>query len=125
MFGRQLDLDDTLKMTPELWSRITHFSPDEFVAPEKMSFFLLCRLDAARSIAGIPFIINSSYREDSPSHKNGVAVNVAASMSTTRYLVVQGAIMADFQRIGVYDLHVHLDVSRDLDQRVIWNGRSR
>lgn len=115
---------------------IKYFKPDEeyqqgnrryasFPAPEKMSRRLMLSLDKARELAGIPFIITSSYREnDELAHGDGEAVDIRAWYGSSKFLIVRAAIDAGFNRIGIYDRHVHLDVSTRLPTNVIWIGKS-
>ena len=42
-----------------------------------------------------------------------------------RYLVLPSLLASGFHRIGVYDRHFHVDVSRRLPGRVIWTGKSQ
>lgn len=93
----------------------------------------LLRLDRARQIAGIPFVVNSSYRSPAyevskgrsgtSAHCLGRAFDIKCRSSRERYLIISGAIAAGFSRIGIYPNFVHLDDSTDHDQCVIWYGK--
>lgn len=114
-------------ITATQWETIRHFSPQEFTAPEYMSYQLLVRLDSARQYAGIPFRINSSFRairnpSDPQSHFLGLAVDISCRYSHQRYVMLEALRKAGFNRIGIYPAHIHVDVHRDYPQEVIWLG---
>lgn len=111
-------------MTSNQWDTIRHFKPSEFSDPESMSYQLLVRLDSARSLAGIPFKINSSTREGSPSHSTGHAVDISALTSYKRFLIVSSLIKVGFTRIGAYTHHVHVDDAPGLFSPSFWVGTS-
>lgn len=114
------------------WSAIHHFLPEEFLEPEKMAPGFVSRLDRARTIAGVPFILNSTYRPDpdpedgaESAHMVGRAADIATPDSPTRYHVVRGLLAAGFNRIGVYDLHAHVDDDLSRPPDVMWWGKSQ
>lgn len=90
----------------------------------------LRRLDRAREIAGIPFILNSAFRSPAAelckgrtgnsAHTRGRAFDVRALNARERYLVVFGAISAGFTRIGIGLKFVHMDDDPSLPGPVIW-----
>lgn len=109
-----------------------HFSEREVrgLKPE-----LVAKLDQARGFAGVPFIITSGYRspedntaaggvEDS-AHTRGEAVDLACSSSSVRHKMLSSLYLVGFNRIGVYDRHLHADVSSSLPQGVTWWGKSK
>lgn len=124
---------------------LKHFTYDELLrvarvkdgeeAPSSSCFkeSSILRLDRARQFAGIPFIVNSSYRSPayevskgrsgSSAHCFGCAFDIKCLSSRERYLIISGAIAAGFSRIGIYPKFIHLDDSIDHDQRVIWYGK--
>lgn len=86
-------------------------------------------LDEAREFAGIPFIINSAYRSPdhplsiknpSSSHIKGLAVDIKATDSKTRFKIVKALIEVGFTRIGIADTFIHVDLDLDKTQEVIW-----
>ena len=86
-------------------------------------------LDEAREFAGIPFVINSAYRSPehplsiknpSSSHIKGLAVDIKATDSNTRFKIVQALITVGFTRIGIADTFIHVDLDLDKTQNVIW-----
>ena len=86
-------------------------------------------LDEAREFAGIPFVINSAYRSpehplsiknSSSSHIKGLAVDIKATDSITRFKIVKALIEVGFTRIGIADTFIHVDLDLDKTQNVIW-----
>ena len=90
----------------------------------------LHRLDVARFHSGVPYIVNSAFRtkehekskgrDGSSSHTKGVAVDLKATNSRTRFKIIEGLLKAGFTRIGVYDWGIHVDLDYDKDQQVIF-----
>ncbi len=113
------------------FDRIKFFKPKEFNSPEKMDQGLINRLDSARAIAGIPFRITSSFREDDDkSHALGKAVDIAVPNSAVRQIIGDAVRLAGFHRVGIYDLHIHVDVATlkdgpDYVPSVTWWGKSK
>lgn len=106
------------------WDQMMFFSPDEFVAPEKMRYELIRKLDEARFTAGIPFVITSSWRSDSKEHSLGEAVDIRCSDGFARLQIVRALLVRGFPRIGVYDRHIHAGISRSLPDS-LWTGVSK
>lgn len=98
---------------------------------EDMDEDFLHRLDTARGLAGIPFVVNSAYRTESyersqgrdgtSSHCHGLAVDLKAEGSRTRYLIVESLLKAGFHRIGIGENFLHVDFDQEKDRNVIWN----
>ena len=90
----------------------------------------LHRLDVARFHSGVPYIVNSAYRSEEhekskgrsgdSSHTKGVAVDLKATNSRTRFKIIEGLLKAGFTRIGVYDWGIHVDEDYEKDQSVLW-----
>lgn len=90
----------------------------------------LCRLDNARQIAGIPFVLSSAYRSPEwekskgrsgeGAHTQGKAFDIVCRSSTNRWLIVFGALASGFRRIGISKTFIHLDDSVDLSNPCIW-----
>jgi len=119
-------------VTESQWATLRHFNKSEFNEPEKMSYPLLVKLDSARDVAGIPFTITSSYREDpdptddeNSAHYEGLAVDIRAPDGYSRFRIVNALLAAGFLRIGVYDRHVHADVDPNKPAPVLWTGVSQ
>ena len=96
---------------------------------DNMNKEFLFVLDEAREFAGIPFIINSAYRSPehplsiknpSSSHIKGLAVDIKATDSTTRFKIVKALVEVGFKRIGIADTFIHVDLDLDKTQNVIW-----
>ena len=95
---------------------------------------LVSKLDTARGVAGVPFVITSGLRScaantaamgvEASAHLSGKAVDLACSESEPRFKMVQALLASGFLRIGVYDLHIHVDVDMTKPQSVMWIGVS-
>ena len=113
-----------------IFKHLIYFSRNEFTEPEKMDPNLLLMLDAARHFAGIPFIVNSSYRSSrhnssvggvsNSSHLQGLAVDIACSNSFDRFTIINALVRAGFTRIGIGQHHIHCDIDIEKGQDVIW-----
>lgn len=89
----------------------------------------LRKLDAARRIAGIPFVITSAFRTSAQNsaangaknsaHLRGRAFDIKVS-AATRFIVVKSAIDAGFTRIGVSTNFVHMDDDLTLPSPRLW-----
>lgn len=114
------------------WAYIKHFTCNEFghadgIVPD---WDLVMRLDQARAIAQIPFVITSGLRSDehnarvggSPgsSHLTGNAVDIRCESSKHRSLIVSALIKAGFDRIGIGSSFVHVDNDRSKPSNVMW-----
>lgn len=96
---------------------------------QNMDEDFLSKLDEAREFAGIPFIINSAYRSPehtlsiknpTSSHIKGLAVDIKATDSSTRFKVIEALISVGFTRLGIADAFIHVDWDFDKSQEVIW-----
>lgn len=106
----------------ELWG-LDFFAPWEFDYPEKMDIPFLKLLDEARKTAHIPFRITSSWRKGGV-HETGKAVGISCTIGTEREIIVKALWCVGFRRIGIYDLHVHVDADESRAQDVLWWGVS-
>lgn len=113
-----------------------HFHIDEFDSPDLpgsgayMQDDFLRMIDAAREVAGIPFVVNSGFRTEqhnravggspSSSHLNGWAADIRATNSTQRWIIIAACLQAGFTRIGVADTFVHIDCDPDKAENVMW-----
>lgn len=108
---------------------------DFFTASPKCSMSdmdsdFLSRLDTARDIAKVPFIVNSAYRtiehekkqgrNGLSSHTKGLAVDLKATNPRTRFRILKGLIQSGFTRIGIYKTHIHCDFDTEKEQDVTW-----
>lgn len=97
-----------------------------------MNPLLLTKLDLLREMLGKPIILNSAYRtveyektknrSGSSAHTSGMAVDIRCTSANYRFDVVNFAIAVGFNRIGIADTFVHLDISNDDKhaKNVIW-----
>ena len=89
------------------------------------------KLDAAREIAGIPFVLNSAYRsvehernhgrDGTSSHTKGMAVDIRCNSNANRMKIVRALIEAGFERIGIGKTYVHADDDAAKSQNVMWH----
>lgn len=96
-----------------------------------MNRSFMAMLDNAREHAGTPFILTSAFRsvghehkqgrDGTSSHTKGIAVDIFANNSVTRFKVVTGLLKAGFTRIGIGENFVHVDADRDKAQNVMWD----
>jgi len=97
---------------------------------KNMDVDFLAKLDKAREYADLPFIINSAYRspehnakvggKPGSSHIKGLAVDISAKDSRTRFLILDALFAVGFTRIGIADSFIHVDSDIDKSQNVIW-----
>ena len=116
----------------------THFKDEEFACKcchkGNIENRLREKLEAARILAGVPFIINSGFRcaknqadliarglsEPTSSHPKGLAVDIKAEHSQQRWLIIDALLRAGFRRIGIAKTFVHVDIDDSKDQNLIW-----
>lgn len=90
----------------------------------------LWRLEVAASDCDVDFVITSGMRSikqnravggvvDS-AHLKGLAVDLLARDSRSRYSIVKSLLRLGFRRIGVTGDHVHVDNSLSLPQNRLW-----
>lgn len=90
----------------------------------------LLKLDEARELAGISFKINSAFRtvenelangrDGTSSHTKGLAVDISATNSTTRFKIISSLIDVGFTRIGIRHDFIHVDMDNEKSQEVMW-----
>ncbi len=118
------------------WLLIDYFKPKEFDSPDspgsgmQMDLGFMRKLDRMRSAAGIPFAIHSGLRTaarnalvggvDSSSHEIGLAADVGAISSATRFKVLGAAFAIGFHRIGIGATFIHVDDDVSKPQGVAW-----
>ena len=89
------------------------------------------KLDAAREMAGIPFVLNSAYRSpawekkhsrsgDGP-HTHRYAVDIRCNTSQNRMKIVAALLAVGFVRIGIGKTYIHTDDDPAQAQNVIWH----
>ena len=102
---------------------------------DKLDQRLVDKLDRARNLSGMPFLITSGYRtpdeniqagglQDS-AHCSGLAVDLRCSDGIQRYKILSALLDVGFKRIGCYDRHIHVDLDETKPQYVIWTGESK
>jgi uncharacterized protein YcbK (DUF882 family) len=120
----------------KLWADVKHFKFSEFDDPTEkdsglnMSIEFIHLLDQLRTKVGFPFEVNSGFRTEAhnnavggkpeSAHTKGLAADIHCSTSGDRYEIVARALELGFKRCGIGDSFVHLDLSFDLPQRVLW-----
>ena len=115
-----------------------HFQRSEFVCPESgeehMQESFLLKLDKARGISGVPYVITEGGGYRSPSynakiggvedsaHVWGLAADIAAASSERRFHIMRGLILVGFRRIGIsFDgRYIHVDDDESKPQDVMW-----
>lgn len=120
---------------------LRYFSTKEFDSPDlegsgvNMDKDFLRKLDKLRHWCGFPFHITSGYRTKEyniivkgaldSSHMRGVAVDIRCRGNHERFVILRHAIRMGFNRIGIYNNHIHLDMDHTLVGNIIWTGISR
>ncbi len=118
-------------------SRYTYFTDRDFARAnpacsiEDMDPGFLGRLDRARAISGVPYVITSAYRtiahekakgrDGTSTHTKGLAVDIRAGHSHERYRIVKGLLEEGFSRIGVGEDFIHVDTDPDKPHQLIWH----
>jgi hypothetical protein len=84
---------------------------------------LALMIDSARAIAKVPFIINSCCRcqehnkkekgSKTSSHLKGLAIDIKAIDSLTRFKIVDSLVRVGFKRILLYSTFIHADIDKD------------
>lgn len=88
------------------------------------------RLDNARRIAKIPFVLSSAYRTKdweyshgrtgTSSHTEGRAVDILCRTNSNRFSIIDSLLKAGFSRIGIANTYIHVDDSPTHSQNVVW-----
>jgi len=117
------------------WEHYENFEDHNFDCKDgcgknNMNPSFMRRLQAARTIADIPFYINSGSRcEDNnreeggvsdSAHLGGRAADIRCSTSRNRAIIIKAAMMAGFTRIGIGNTFIHLDNDSTKDPDVYW-----
>ena len=114
-----------------------YFNESEFKACspscslQDMKQHTMDKLDAARKLAGIPFVLNSAYRSQAwekekgrtgtGAHTAGCAVDIRCNASANRFKIVQACLLAGFTRIGIGKNYIHVDDDPTKPEQVIWH----
>lgn len=88
------------------------------------------RLDRARALAGVPFILNSAFRSrphelskgrsGNSAHTLGRAFDIRCTDNDSRWRIVNAAIQCGFTRIGIARTYIHIDDAISLPTHRIW-----
>lgn len=111
-----------------------HFTIDEFKCPccgdANMDPSFLLMIDRAREHAGVPFYINSGFRcqahnaviggKDDSAHLFGLAADIRCKGSRARFKILDGLLMAGFDRIGIGINFIHADIQKGKPGMVCW-----
>lgn len=113
--------------------QIDYFSEKEFercipsCKKTDMDESFMRRLNKARRIAQIPFVLNSAYRSveheklmnrtGNSMHTKGRAVDIRCLDSQSRAVIVNALICAGFHGIGIANRYVHVD---DRQIKTLW-----
>ncbi len=113
-----------------------HFTEREFekcspaCSLQDMRQATMDRLDLARDIAGIPFVLNSAYRSSAwdrskgrsgtGAHTMGCAVDIRCTSDAARWKLIDALIAAGFNRIGIAKTYIHADDSTYHTHKVVW-----
>ena len=105
-------------------------SPDELGSGKHMDHDLLVMIDRARALYGKPIVVTSGFRTEShnkkvggvasSSHLKGLAIDVACVTSKHRFEILTALLEVGFNRIGIADTFIHIDVDKNKSQNVIW-----
>jgi hypothetical protein len=98
---------------------------------EEMDEKFMKKLDIARQIAKIPFIPTSGFRREiweqeqgrdgTSSHTKGLAIDLKAQDSLTRYKIINSLLSVGLNRIGIGKNFIHVDMDKDKASNVIWH----
>ena len=113
-----------------------YFSESEFkqcspsCSLQDMKQTTMSKIDTAREIAGIPFVMTSAFRASAwdkakgrsgtGSHTLGQAVDIRCNSSANRWKIIDALLKAGFTRIGIANTFIHADDSQNHTQQVIW-----
>ena len=113
-----------------------YFSEEEFkscspsCSLQDMKQTTMSKLDTAREIAGIPFVLNSAFRSSAHdrsrgrsgtgAHTLGRAVDIRCNTDRNRFLILEALLKAGFHRIGVSKTFIHADDSQGHSQDIVW-----
>lgn len=104
---------------------LRYFTEEEFnkarpsCSLRDMNEQFMARLDEARHLSGVPFIVNSAYRSKqyeiekgrtgTSSHCLGLAIDLACSSNFNRLCIIEALLRVGFRRIGIGKTFIHVD----------------
>jgi len=116
--------------------KMKYFNYEEFDSPDiqgsgqLMSEELLSMLEVTRKNYGKPIVINSGYRTKAhnnkvggtskSSHLKGLAADIACNTSLERFELIKILIKVGFNRIGVGNTFIHVDIDKNKSPYVMW-----
>ena len=93
------------------------------------------KLNEARELAGIPFILTSAFRCEkhnrevggsaTSSHLAGCAVDIKCADAWSRFKILSALLEVGFQRIGIGRNFIHVDDDLTKSRGVIWDYYSK
>jgi zinc D-Ala-D-Ala carboxypeptidase len=113
---------------------MNYFKDDEFLCScgckEDINDELKELLNRARKIAGVPFVITSGARckdynrsigsKDTSSHVRGLAVDIKATGSRERSLIINSLCRLGVTRFGIDKSFIHIDIDTSKESDVTW-----
>lgn len=118
-----------------LINKYPHFQASEFArckpacSISDMDEAFMNKVEQARIVADIPFIINSAYRtfgyeieqgrSGNSSHCKGLALDIKCLNSWHRFTIVSALIKVGFSRIGIGKTFIHVDDDKEKNS-CIW-----
>ncbi len=124
-----------MKMNVAFWKKIIYFKKNEFDCKcncglNNISDKLIEKLDKARFLASVPFVINSACRCNihnknvggsfDSSHKKGLAIDIEVTDSIQRFNIINALLFVGFKRIGIYKDFIHVDIDITKTDSVVW-----
>ncbi len=113
-----------------------NFKPQEFMCPccnkEYMNLEFITLLQLARTLADIPFNINSGWRckqhnkdvggSPTSSHLIGHAADIEANGNNKRFVIISALLNVGFKRIGIASTFIHVDNDSTglKNEKLIW-----
>ena len=95
-----------------------------------MHLKLMLKVEEAREIAGIPFVISSGSRcptrnkleggTDTSSHLRGFALDIEVHSSSDRLIILTSLLLVGFSRIGIGTNFIHVDNDATKSTNVCW-----
>lgn len=114
-----------------------YFSESEFrkcspaCSLQDMNQRFMWKIDKAREIAGIPFVLNSAFRTKAHelahgrtgtgAHTSGCAVDIRCNSDENRYKIITALLEVGFNRIGIGKTYIHVDDDPTKKPNVIWH----
>jgi len=118
------------------FAAVTWFTAGEFASPDdpqsgyKMDSTFVYMLDSARTIAGVPFKINSGYRSsehnylvggvDNSAHTKGLAADIKVRNGRERKKILEALQYVGFNRFGIGKTFIHVDTDSTKPANVVW-----